>query len=167
MVMWTKVAIGLGSNLSNPAAQLDAACQLLGVSSHVREFQCSRYLHSKPLGPQDQPDFVNAAAVFKTDLSPEDLLQWLQQIETEQGRVKQRHWGERLIDLDILLYGEQQIRLPHLTIPHRCLTERDFVLLPLAEIWPDVVLPGLGSIQVFIRQLESHYVVTPSTEGSL
>jgi 2-amino-4-hydroxy-6-hydroxymethyldihydropteridine diphosphokinase len=110
---------------------------------------------------------VNAVAEFETDLSAESLLEWLQQVEVRQGRVKLRHWGERLIDLDILLYGEQQIKLPNLIIPHPCLTERDFVLLPLAELWPNVVLPGLGSIQTFICQLESHYVVQPSTEGTL
>lgn len=159
MVEWTKVAVGLGSNLSNPAFQLDEACNKLQASSHVLNFRCSSYFHSKPLGPKDQPDFVNAAAVFETDLTPEKLLVMLQEFERHQGRVKLRHWGERLIDLDILLYGDQQLNQPNLTIPHPFLIERDFVLLPLAELWPEVMIPGQGQIQNIIMQLNSRYVV--------
>jgi len=158
--MWVKVAIGLGSNLSDPASQLDLACQTLRTSSRVNAFICSKYYHSKPLGPQDQPDFVNAVCVFETDLSAESLLNWLQQIEQQQGRVKERHWGERLIDLDILLYGEHRLDTPDLQIPHPCITERDFVLMPLSSIWPDVVIPAKGNVQSLIKNLSNQYLVT-------
>lgn len=160
MTRWTKVAVGLGSNLEDPIAQLDRACQTLNSSAQVRHFECSDYYFSKPLGPQDQPDFVNAVCVFETPLAPEALLAWLQQVEQMQGRVKKRHWGERLIDLDILLYAEISLNLEHLIIPHPYITERDFVLLPLAQVWPDALIPGKGGLAPLIENLSKQYVIT-------
>ena len=94
------------------------------------------------MGPQDQPDFLNAAALLHTDLEPLPLLDLLQATEQAAGRERLRHWGERTLDLDILLFGQQQIRLPRLTVPHVALCEREFALRPLADIaahWP---IPG-------------------------
>lgn len=156
---WVDVAVGLGSNLDNPDQQLLQACKTLSSSPLVKGFRCSGFFYSKPQGPQDQPDFVNAVCRFSTSLPPQDLLDWLQQIEQQQGRVKYRHWGERLIDLDILLYGDQLIQKPGLVIPHRHLSERDFVLVPLAEIWSDVVIPGMGGVQTLLSQLEQRFVI--------
>jgi 2-amino-4-hydroxy-6-hydroxymethyldihydropteridine diphosphokinase len=160
---WTKVAIGLGSNLGDPEAQLDLACQAMRSSTQVRQFKCSDYYHSKPLGPQDQPDFVNAVCVFETLLEPEKLLDWLQQIEQQQGRIKERHWGERLIDLDLLLYGEHSVTSLRLMVPHPYLAERDFVLLPLFEVWSDAVIPGKGALLSLIENLPNQYVITKGT----
>lgn len=163
MAQWVKVAIGMGSNLSNPVYQLDRACEALSTHPRVRFFNCSTYYHSKPLGPQDQPNFVNAVCVFETDLTPESLLSWLQKTEQDQGRIKDRHWGERLIDLDILLYGMYQVSLPNLTIPHGYITERDFVLLPLLEVWPDVEIPGKGAVQACIKNLSEQFLLPKSS----
>ncbi|WFE69064.1 2-amino-4-hydroxy-6-hydroxymethyldihydropteridine diphosphokinase [Thiomicrospira sp. R3] len=159
MAQWVKVAVGLGSNLSNPEFQLALACQTLSAHSQIRYFDCSSFHHSKPLGPQDQPDFVNAVCVFETELTAESLLSLLQKIEQDQGRVKERHWGERLIDLDILLYGMHQVCLPNLTIPHSYITERDFVLFPLLEIWPEAEIPGKGAVLSCIENLANQYLL--------
>lgn len=138
-----QVYIGLGSNLDNPSHQLDLAQNALRALSSGC-FQVSSYYSSKPQGPTDQPDFVNAVVGFCTHLDALDLLAALQAIEQAQGKVKLRHWGERVIDLDLLLYGEQVIDLPSLQVPHPQLQHRDFVLVPLLEIAPNLSAPGLG-----------------------
>lgn len=153
-----EVAIGLGSNLDNPRQQVLTACEFLANCEEVQDFVVSKLLISKPQGPQDQPDFVNACARFKTHLSAAELLEFLQQIEQKHQRIKRRHWGERTLDLDILLYGKRQITQPGLVVPHIEMTNRDFVLLPLLEIWPDVQIPGKGSLRQAIDQLENHFV---------
>lgn len=111
---------------------------------------------SEPQGPQDQPDFVNAVAKIKTQLSATSLLATLQNLEKELGKVKKRHWGERVIDLDILLYGSVTIQTSILTIPHPEITRRDFVLLPLSELASE--LPLLGKVSNFIDALNKTYV---------
>ena len=154
-----RVAVGLGSNLNNPKQQVQQACQTLKQSDWVNEWRCSSLFYSKPLGPQDQPDFVNAVAIFLTDLTPMDLLEKLQAIEKSQGRVKTRHWGERTIDLDLLLYGDQVMNNERLTVPHPFLTERDFVVQPLLEVWPDVTVPGKGRLTTFSQTLPASYLI--------
>lgn len=156
---WFQVAIGLGSNLNDPAAQVTQACQTMQALEAVRDFKCSDLFISKPQGPQDQPDFVNAVCVFETRLSPQSLLETLQGIEQQQGRVKQRHWGERLIDLDILLYADEIIKQPGLVVPHPAMTQRDFVLIPLAQMWPNEALPGLGKLDQLIAKLDQSYIL--------
>lgn len=160
---WFRVAVGLGSNLDDPAQQIRAAVQSLQALGSVRQFSLSDLWHSKPQGPQDQPDFVNAVCVFETCLTPEALLMSLQVIEQKQGRIKQRHWGERLIDLDILLYADQRIEQPGLVVPHPCMTQRDFVLIPLAQVWPQDQIPGLGSLKELIAQLDQSFILHPSS----
>lgn len=126
--------------------------------------QRSRLYASKPLGPQDQPDFVNAVCRIETELSPWGLLEALQGIEQTQGRIKKRHWGERCIDLDILLYDDLQISDAHLQVPHKEIALRDFVLLPLAEIAPGLLIPGKGRVDVLISQLTETYVIPLQTD---
>ena len=98
------------------------------------------------MGPQDQPDYVNAVMAVATDLSPIELLRALQVIENSHGRVRGERWGSRTLDLDILLYGDQIIALPDLTVPHIGLTERAFVLYPLYEIAPQLIIPNKGRL---------------------
>ena len=139
--------IGLGSNLAEPAAQIKSARIAIASIAGVKELAFSSLYHSLPMGPQDQPDYVNAVMGVSTDLLPMDLLRCLQNIENDQGRVRKgERWGARTLDLDILLYGDQEIDLPDLTVPHKGLAERSFVLYPLFEIAPHILVPGKGSI---------------------
>lgn len=152
-------AIGLGSNLSNPAEQVRKALHALGSAiAQTRLIKASSLYVSKPQGPADQPDYVNACALVETHLSAEQLLQQLQRLETLQGKIKYRHWGERVIDLDLLLYGEAVIDLPHLQVPHPWMTRRDFVLKPLAEIAPHLTIPGVGRVIEALQALDETYL---------
>lgn len=134
--------IGLGSNLDNPRQQVMNACLALKQLPQSRLIAASSLYSSKPVGPQDQPDFINAVAAIDTTLAPEALLDQLQAQEQRQGRVRRRHWGERTIDLDLLLYGEHCILTERLTVPHKELTKRSFVVVPLLEIAPALSLPN-------------------------
>ena len=138
--------LGLGANLNAPLAQLHAALAQLHESAQVRVLSCSSFYASKPMGPQDQPDYVNAVAAVHTDLSPTALLAVVQQIELDAGRVRGRRWGERTLDIDILLYDDKCVENDVLSIPHPGLELREFVLVPLAEIAPELRLPNGKSI---------------------
>jgi 2-amino-4-hydroxy-6-hydroxymethyldihydropteridine diphosphokinase len=134
--------IGLGSNLDQPAEQLRAALAAIAALPDTTLEAVSSLYASSPLGPADQPDYVNAVAALDTHLTPLELLDCLQQIEQQQGRQrKAERWGPRTLDLDILLYGQQVIDLPRLQVPHYHLQARPFVLYPLAEIAPELLLP--------------------------
>ncbi len=129
-----RVYIGIGSNLEKPIEQVyEAVVCMMELGSTEWRGVSSLYV-SKPHGPQDQPDFVNAVVAVDTELSPRELLQILQSAEQRQGRVKTRHWGERVIDLDILLYGNEVVNEPDLVIPHPRMEERPFVMVPLLEV---------------------------------
>lgn len=135
--------IGLGSNLSNHLGSSqdilrDAVLQLRQIGSVA----VSSLYQSPPMGPQDQPDYFNAVARLDCNLAPLDLLDALQGIEQHAGRVRLRHWGERSLDLDLLLYGEQQLHLPRLTVPHVGLLQRDFVVLPLLDLDANLKVNG-------------------------
>ncbi|NPA71761.1 MAG: 2-amino-4-hydroxy-6-hydroxymethyldihydropteridine diphosphokinase [Gammaproteobacteria bacterium] len=158
MSVKVSVYIGLGSNLDDPLAQIQTAVATLNQTEELKVLACSSLYGSKPQGPQDQPDFANAVCLVETTLSPLNLLACLQAIEQQQGRVKKRHWGERLIDLDILLYGAQVISTEVLTVPHAEIANRDFVLIPLVEIAPDLVIPNFGSIGSLISKLDVSYL---------
>ncbi|WP_299004881.1 2-amino-4-hydroxy-6-hydroxymethyldihydropteridine diphosphokinase [uncultured Shewanella sp.] len=145
----TLVYVALGANLADPKAQLDTACQALSLLSES-DFNVSSYYRSKPMGEVVQPDFVNAVACFHTHLSPIALLDALQAIEHNQGRVRLQHWGPRTLDLDIILYGDEQISSPRLTIPHIGMTLRSFVLIPLFELAPTLILPCGTPLKRFI-----------------
>lgn len=136
------VYIGLGSNLADPIKQVKKAIDDLVNIAQTKLVAVSSLYSSPPMGPQDQPDYINAVAALQTELSPEQLLDELQKIEQQHGRVRHRHWGERTLDLDILLFGDQAIDDERLQIPHLGITRRAFVLYPLAEIAPEIVIPG-------------------------
>lgn len=144
--LWVSAYIGLGSNLANelgsPVEHIEQALQTLGQHDSIRQVQASSFYVSAPMGPQDQPDFVNAVATFETTLQPFELLELCQQLEQQARRERVRRWGERSLDVDILLYGQQQVSEPQLTIPHIGLTERNFVLLPLRELAPQLMIAG-------------------------
>jgi len=140
--MMERVYIGLGSNLATPLAQLRSALAALAALPHTRLIAQSSFYASDPLGPADQPRYVNAVAALDTELSPLALLDALQTIELEQGRTrKAERWGPRTLDLDILLFGERLLDEPRLTVPHYHMHARAFVLYPLAEIAPALQLP--------------------------
>ncbi|MCF6318575.1 MAG: 2-amino-4-hydroxy-6-hydroxymethyldihydropteridine diphosphokinase [Proteobacteria bacterium] len=125
----------------------------MGAIAHVKGTEVSKtsclYL-TKAWGKTDQQDFINAVIEIKTKLSPQVLLQEFQKIEVELGREKIEKWGPRIIDIDILLYSDIVVNQPHLTIPHPYLTQRSFVLVPLHELNPELVLPKLGKLADFI-----------------
>ena len=137
-----RVYIGLGSNLAEPLQQLRSALAALGDLPRTALAGHSSFYASDPLGPPDQPRYVNAVAALDTDLQPHELLDALQRIELEQGRVrKAERWGPRTLDLDILLFGERLIDDERLKVPHYHMHARPFVLYPLAELAPDGRLP--------------------------
>lgn len=138
----TLVYIGLGANLAQPVQQLERAVVALQSIKDTELVKVSGFYGSKPMGPQDQPDYVNAVAALTTRLSADDLLTELQQIELEQGRQrKDERWGPRTLDLDILLFGDEVIQTEPLTVPHYGMKVREFVLYPLAELDLNLVLP--------------------------
>ena len=133
--------VALGSNLEDPIGQLQQALQELADLPQCQLLATSSLYGSKPMGPQDQPDYVNAVAKLATELEPIALLDALQQLENEHHRVRQRRWGPRTLDLDIVLYNQQQIDHPRLQVPHIGMYERNFVLYPLTEIDNSAQLP--------------------------
>jgi len=137
MKPWITAYIGLGSNLHQPLLQVQEAIEELNHHRHLKNLQVSPIYTSKPVGPQDQPDFINAVASFETQLGPHDLLDVLQSLEQEHGRIRKRHWGERTLDLDLLTYGRAEIHTPRLTVPHPLLFERSFVLYPFNDLAPN------------------------------
>lgn len=148
--------IGLGSNLDRPAAQLRAALERLGRLPRSELEAVSGFYGNPPMGPQDQPDYVNAVARLRTALSPRALLEACQGIERDQGRVRGAdRWGPRTIDLDVLLYGEAIVEEPGLHVPHPGIAERPFVLLPLAELAPDLRVPGAGDVARLLEAVDT------------
>ncbi|WP_259238218.1 2-amino-4-hydroxy-6-hydroxymethyldihydropteridine diphosphokinase [Rheinheimera pacifica] len=146
--------IGLGANLDEPVAQLQQAVQALKQLAGSNLVAVSGFYGSKPMGPQDQPDYVNAVAAIDTTLTAEQLLDALQQIEQLQGRQrKAERWGPRTLDLDILLYGNQVIATERLTVPHYGLRVREFVLYPLYEIAPRLNLPDGTVLSSLLAQV--------------
>jgi 2-amino-4-hydroxy-6-hydroxymethyldihydropteridine diphosphokinase len=149
-----RVYIGLGSNLAEPRAQLESALAALDALPQSQLAARSSFYGSDPLGPADQPRYVNAVVALDTSLEPLALLDALQSIEQQQGRVrKDERWGPRTLDLDILLFGNRRIDEPRLTVPHYHMHARAFVLYPLAEIASsDLPLPEGGTLQALLDQ---------------
>ena len=133
--------IGLGSNLEDPRQQVSDALKELQEISNTELLSHSLLYRSDPVGPPGQPDYINAVAKINTSLEPEELLDALQAIEQAHQRVRIEHWGPRTLDLDLLLYDNDEIDTERLKVPHPFMTERSFVLYPLAEIEPNLVLP--------------------------
>lgn len=146
--------IGLGSNLGNPTKQIRDARLSISQKEHITELGFSSLYASPPMGPQDQPDYINAVMCIHTGLSASDLLSELQDIENIYGRVRKgKKWSARTLDLDLLLYAGQQIELADLMVPHIGLSERAFVLYPLQEIAPEELsIPGKGSVKQLVSQ---------------
>lgn len=136
-----RVYIGLGSNLAEPLRQLQGALKALAQLPHTELAGCSAFYSSDPLGPPDQPRYVNAVAALDTSLEPLQLLDALQAIELDQGRErKDERWGPRTLDLDILVFGQRLLNEPRLQVPHYHMHARPFVLYPLAELAPTLQL---------------------------
>jgi len=144
--------IGLGSNLADPKYQVSSAIDQIKQVEKTRFIQSSSLYSSPPMGPQDQPDYVNAVLEIETELSAHSLLDKLQGIEQEHGRIRKRHWGERTLDLDLLLFGDVVIDDDRLKVPHPGIAERAFVLYPLAEIAPELTIPKLGEVSTLKQQ---------------
>ncbi len=149
--------IGLGSNLQDPELQIMTALRELRGLPNTYLLVTSSLYKSRPIGPSDQPDFVNAVAKLSTSLPPQELLSALQNIEHLHHRErKAERWGPRTLDLDIILYGDQCINTDELQIPHSGMAEREFVLIPLQEIEADLIIPGKGTLCELIEQLPEH-----------
>jgi 2-amino-4-hydroxy-6-hydroxymethyldihydropteridine diphosphokinase len=147
MDRWQPAYVGVGSNLADPRTQVLAACARLKGLPRTRVVLTSRLYASRPFGPIAQPDFVNAVVGILTRLDPETLLGELRTLEAAMGRPPEHErWGPRVIDLDLLSYGRERRSQEALTLPHPGIVERNFVLYPLAEIAPDLELPGLGRV---------------------
>jgi 2-amino-4-hydroxy-6-hydroxymethyldihydropteridine diphosphokinase len=149
-----RVHLGFGSNLDDPAAQVRTAIAEVGAIPGVTLVCSSSLYRTAPLGPAGQPDYVNAVAACDTTLEPHALLDALQAIETAHGRVRAERWGARTLDIDLLLYGERVIADARLTVPHAELGAREFVVLPLLEIAPDLVVPGLGPLRALAARFD-------------
>ncbi|HSN71861.1 MAG TPA: 2-amino-4-hydroxy-6-hydroxymethyldihydropteridine diphosphokinase [Steroidobacteraceae bacterium] len=153
-IAWIPAYVGIGSNLDDPLLQIERALDRLAALPETRLVARSRRYRSAPLGPQDQPWFVNAAAGLLTQLDPHELLTALKALELQLGRALPRErWGPRRIDLDLLLYGSLELATPDLTVPHAGLTTRAFVLYPLADFAPEVLVPGRGRIADLARSV--------------
>lgn len=156
----TLAYIGLGSNLSEPITQVKAAINAITHIAQSNVAKVSSLYLSKPMGPQDQDDYINAVLALETSLSAIELLDALQAIENKAGRVrKENRWGARILDLDILLYGNETINNPRLTIPHYGMKEREFVLQPLAEIAPELILPDGDIVKILSQNIANNAMV--------
>jgi 2-amino-4-hydroxy-6-hydroxymethyldihydropteridine diphosphokinase len=145
--LWRPAYVGIGSNLGDPVRQVQDAFDALEQLPESGAFARSGLWCSAPIGPENQPDYVNAVAAFVTQLQPADLLRRLQAIEQAAGRQPQaERWGPRTLDLDLLVLGRLVFDEPALTLPHPRIAERNFVLLPLAEIAPSLNVPRQGTV---------------------
>ncbi len=144
---WRPAYVGIGSNLHGPARQVELAIAVLDEIRDTHVTARSHLYRSSPLGGIEQPDFVNAVVSLLTLLEPMDLLEEMQTIESARGRERtDQRWGPRVIDLDLLVFADLVIEEPNLQLPHPGIGERNFVLLPLRELAPDLVIPGLGCV---------------------
>lgn len=153
----SQVYIGLGSNLSDPQRQIKSAISEINELENCTITQVSSLYFSRPMGPQDQPDYMNAVVEIATSNSPLALLDQLQAIENRAGRVRKNdRWGARILDLDILLFDQLTLNCARLTVPHYGLKLREFVLLPLAEIAPNLILPDGDNISTLANNINKN-----------
>lgn len=143
--------IGMGSNLEDPLAQLKSASQALSAHPDIDDIEFSHVYNTTPVGPQDQPNYVNAAARLVTSLSAIELLDLLQAIENQHGRVRTVRWGARTLDLDILLFNQEEIQSDRLIVPHCQMKVRNFVLIPLSDLTPDLTLPDGSQLPELLK----------------
>jgi len=157
---WTPAYVGLGSNLDDPSARIAEACAALAEIPNSRFVRASSLYRTPPFGPVAQPEFVNAVAALLTQLSPQELLAALKQIEARMGRTAPiERWGPRRIDLDLLVYGDVTLEEPGITVPHPGIPERAFVLVPFAEIAPDLLVPRAGRVSMLLGRVDTSAVV--------
>ncbi|EPQ9489567.1 2-amino-4-hydroxy-6-hydroxymethyldihydropteridine diphosphokinase [Escherichia coli] len=148
----TVAYIAIGSNLASPLEQVNAALKAIDDIPESRILAVSSFYRTPPLGPQDQPDYLNAAVALETSLTAEELLNHTQRIELQQGRVrKAERWGPRTLDLDIMLFGNETINTERLTVPHYDMKNRGFMLWPLFEIAPKLVFPDGTGLDNLLR----------------
>lgn len=147
--------IGIGSNLENPLQQVRSAIKHIQAEANIHWVAQSSWYRSTPVGPADQPDYINGAVCIDTDLTAEQLLQRLHAIEHAHGRVRDVRWGARTLDLDILLYGDQTINNETLIIPHKELANRNFVLQPLLDISANLALPNGVTVAELLTKVGS------------
>jgi 2-amino-4-hydroxy-6-hydroxymethyldihydropteridine diphosphokinase len=152
--IWQPAYLGIGSNLQDPSTQVQAAFDALAELADSSLIAVSGLYSNPPMGPQDQPDYINAAAGLLTRLEPAALLNAMKHIEQRLGRVRKSgdRWGARIIDLDLLVYGTVVLEQEGLTIPHPGIFERNFVLFPLLDIAPQLIIPGQGSVEVLAQR---------------
>ena len=161
------VYIGIGSNQGDSLENCRLAIEGIVADGRNRLIQCSSFYRTEPVGKKDQDWFVNGVVFVETSLGPEDLLEFLLSLEKKMGRIRGEQWGPRVIDLDILFYGEEVIEEEGLQIPHPRLHERRFVLIPLTEISPDLKHPRLGkTVSQILSELEGEEKVLPLQEGN-
>jgi 2-amino-4-hydroxy-6-hydroxymethyldihydropteridine diphosphokinase len=146
MSLWRPAYVAIGGNLESPRERVLEAMTHIAALESVRALMGSRLYLSRPMGPQDQPDFVNAAVGFLTTVSPRDLLNELLNIERGMGRNREARWGPRVIDLDLIWMVDAEVAEPGLTVPHPGVSIRNFVLYPLADIAPTIKIPGMGTV---------------------
>ncbi|ELT9607367.1 TPA: 2-amino-4-hydroxy-6-hydroxymethyldihydropteridine diphosphokinase [Raoultella planticola] len=150
----TRVYIAIGSNLASPLEQVNAAVTALAAIPDSRMVAVSSFYRTPPLGPQDQPDYLNAAVALETELQAEALLEHTQRIELQQGRQrKAERWGPRTLDLDIMLFGDAVINSERLTVPHYDMKNRGFMLWPLYEIAPTLHFPDGATLRQALENL--------------
>ncbi len=163
----TIVYIGLGSNLAGPRMQVERGLQALADLADSRLLRHSRLYRTAPWGRADQPEFVNAVAQLETSLAAETLLAGLLGIERDAGRERDAsRWGPRVLDLDILVYGNRVLNAPGLHLPHPRLHERAFVLVPLHEIAPRLDIAGQGSVATLLARLDASTCQPLETEDT-
>ena len=151
--------VALGANIGDPKATLLAAFAALANIADSRVARCSSLYRTAPVGLHNQPDFINAVALLETTLAPEALLDALFDIEARFGRVRGERNGPRVLDLDLLLYNHLELDLPRLTLPHPRLHLRAFVLVPLAEVAPDLAIPRRGSLAAWLPAVANQGIV--------
>jgi 2-amino-4-hydroxy-6-hydroxymethyldihydropteridine diphosphokinase len=160
-----RVFVGLGSNLGHPLAQLESAIASLRRLPQTQIIAISPWYRSTPLGPAGQPDYINGVAELCTSLEPEPLLDSLQSIELGHHRHRGQRWGPRTLDLDILLFDDIAINTPRLIIPHPEIANRNFVLIPLADLAPDLTLPDGITLKRLLANVPATGIVPLSGGG--
>ena len=151
----TRAYVGLGANLGPKDVTILRAVELLGAAEGIEVLELSQLRETAPWGVIDQPAFLNGAVALETTLSPRELLDVLLRVERELGRVRDgERWGPRTIDLDLLVYGDEAVDEPGLSVPHPRLHERRFALEPLAELEPELEIPGLGKVSELLAELD-------------
>lgn len=153
MTAWVPAYIGIGSNMDDPQWQVRSAFQALATMPDSLLIARSRLYRTRPFGPVAQDDFINAVAGMLTRLQPERLLTEMRAVETAQGRRRAERWGPRILDLDLLVFGDVKIKSETLELPHPGIAERGFVLAPLADVAPTLVVPGVGRVSDLLQAL--------------